>query len=84
MAIDVSAVTVVDGATVVINPPCIAEIVGACARLLCSWCQPSPSRTSNTTWFAPSTAFGIHAGTESAPRGPRRLGIMLEIQPPEY
>jgi hypothetical protein len=52
--------------------------------LLCSWCQPRPSTTSNTTWFAPSTTFGIQAGTESVPRGPSRLGIMLAIQPPEY
>ena len=47
--IDVSAVAVVDGTTVVIAPPDMPEMVGS--RCACSWSafHPSPSRTSSTT-----------------------------------
>ncbi|MFT3854829.1 MAG: hypothetical protein QM733_19145 [Ilumatobacteraceae bacterium] len=62
MVIDVSAVAVVDGATVVIARPVIVASVGASAVRSRSWCQPSPSSTSSTTWRASATSAGIHDG----------------------
>jgi hypothetical protein len=59
---DVSAVAVVDGATVVIGPPVIEDSVGANCRRAQSCSHPRPSRVSRTTWRALATGDGTHAG----------------------
>ena len=60
VAIDVSAVAVVDGATVVIAPPVIAVSRGITAAWSCNALHPRPSSTSTTTASASSAGFGIH------------------------
>ena len=80
MEIEVSAAAVVDGATVVIEPPASPEIVGARLRRASSWFQPRPSSTSSTTWSASSAAAGNHVG-QACP-GSSRAGTMLVMQAP--
>ena len=60
MVIDVSAAAVVLGATVAMGPPTIADSVGGRWSTMAR--QPSPSRTSSTTWSAPTTGSGSHVG----------------------
>ena len=64
VAIDVSAVDVVDGATVRIGPPSIAQSVGARFARDSSCSQPKPSSTSSTTWSA-AAAAGSQSGIAS-------------------
>ena len=77
MAIELSAVAVVVGATVVIAWPVIADSVGSSGRCSCSCSQPSPSSTSSTTWSAAATGAGIHGGSDVAHEpGPSRAGTI--------
>ncbi len=62
VAIAVSAVAVVDGATVGMSPPAMAASVGAMWRRSWSCSQPSPSRTSSTTWRASAATAGSQEG----------------------
>ena len=77
VAIELSAVAVVVGATVEIGPPAIEASVGASSRRSCSCSQPSPSSTRRQTWSDLATGSGIHGGSESdhAP-GPSNAGTM--------
>jgi hypothetical protein len=77
---EVSAVEVVEGATVVIARPAIAAIVGRPASLACSCSHPSPSTTNRTTWRASATAAGIQSGVRSG--GPSSAGTMFAMQAP--
>src|SRR5690606_6734964 len=62
VAIDVSAVAVVVGATVVIGAAS-SEVSPRSRWLRCCICsQPRPSRTSSTIWRAPATPAGNHWG----------------------
>ena len=58
---EVSAVAVVDGATVVIDRPSIAAMVGTVDSRACSCSQPRPSTTNSTTWSASASNAGNHA-----------------------
>src|SRR5918995_1220538 len=78
VASDVSALAVVDGATVVIGPPSSPPSSGSRLRCASIPCQPSPSSRSSTTASAPSTQEGIPA----AGRPPTRAGIKLVIASP--
>src|SRR5438128_1351293 len=70
VAIDVSAVAVVEGTTVVIGPPVMLVRVGNNAACSCTAAQPKPSRTSRTTASAVRAGSGIH----DASRTPRNAG----------
>ncbi len=63
--IDVSAVAVVDGATVVIGLPSSSSSTGVRARRASSWFQPSPSTTRSTTrsasWATPGSQLGARS-----------------------
>ena len=83
VVIDVRAVTVVVGATVVTLEPSPELSVGAKSRRSSSWCQPRPSSTSNTTWCAPCTTFGIQLGMTSGDVGPSSAGTMFAVHAPE-
>ena len=83
MVMDVSAVAVVDGATVVIGAACIAAIVGVSAMRSCHWSHPRPSITRRTTCRATPTSAGIQVGN-GTPRGASRAGTMPRTLAPEY
>jgi hypothetical protein len=78
--IEVSAVAVVDGATVVMDPPASPARVGTEARRSASWFQPRPSITSSTTRSASWATDGSHSGPTS--RGCSSAGTTLVMQPP--
>ena len=67
LAIEVRAVEVVDGATVLIGPPSSTpQIVGASAARGWSCCHPSPSMTRRTVdRSASATGRGTQSGTSS-------------------
>ena len=71
VAIDVSAVDVVDGTTVVIAVPSMAASSGRVDGRASTSLAPRPSSTSSTTLFAPRTASGI----QGASRPPTSAGI---------
>ena len=73
VVIDVSAVAVVVGATVVIGPPAIAARVGARCRRACSCSHPSPSTTNSTTCARRAATAGIQSGLARA-GGPEERG----------
>jgi hypothetical protein len=79
---EVSAVAVVDGATVVIGPPVNERSVGASARRASSCSHPSPSSTSSTTWRAWATGAGIQAGSGTDGRRPTSAGTRWWTQAP--
>ena len=83
VAIELSAVAVVVGATVVIAWPSSADSVGSsdpCSSI-CS--QPRPSSTSSTTWSAAATGAGIHGGSVVSQRpGPSSAGMIPRTQGP--
>ena len=62
---EVRAVDVVEGATVRMGPPAMADRVGADAGRATSCSQPSPSSTSSSTWSASAAAAGNHSGQAS-------------------
>ena len=75
-----SAVAVVDGATVVIDRPSIVAMVGTRASRACNCSQPRPSTTNSTTWSASASNGGTHGGSSSG--GPSNAGTMLVMQGP--
>ena len=78
-----SAVAVVDGATVVIDPPSSAVRLGISAAWSCTAFHPRPSSTSSTTESADRAGSGIQAssaipnsdGTSPATDAPARAGM---------
>ena len=81
---EVRAVAVVVGTTEVIGPPAAPASVGRRRPDACSCSQPSPSSTSRTTWRAPRTGSGTHAGDGAVPgqRAPSRAGTTEVRQAP--
>ena len=74
---DVSAVAVVVGATVWIEPPTNDARFGMCSMWSWNWSHPRPSRTSRTHRFDSATGAGIHDGNVVAHDvGPKSAGTM--------
>ena len=82
VAIEARAEAVVDGTTVVIGPPAIADSVGARWARSRSCSHPSPSITSSSTWRAPRTSAGTHSG-RGTEDGARSAGTMPRTFAPE-
>ena len=80
MVIEVSAVAVVEGATVVIGPPSRLDRTGALAARVASWFQPNPSTTTSTTRSASWAAAGSQLG--AVPAGWSSAGTTFETQAP--
>src|SRR5438874_10819694 len=79
---EVSAVAVVDGATVVMGPPVIEQSVGARWARASSCSHPRPSMVSRTTWRASTAGRGIQAGVSHSRS--RRARTIPSMQAPPY
>ena len=83
VAMELRAVAVVVGATVVIAWPSSADSVGSNDRCSCNCSHPSPSSTSSTTWSAARTGAGIHGGSDVSHRpGPSSAGTIPRTHAP--
>jgi hypothetical protein len=76
--IEVRAVAVVDGATLVIAEPSIEEMFGSRPLFASISAHPRPSRTKSTTLSAPFAG----TGSQVAGRVPRRAGMIPAIDAP--